>query len=69
MEINNNIAVKTNPLNSQKVSAAKAVQFAEIFKTGHKTQAQRTAQTGRRHTDTTHPAALTSGTDQPQPCG
>ena len=32
MEINNNIAVKTNPLNSQKVSAAKAVQFAEKFK-------------------------------------
>jgi len=32
MEINNNIAVKTNSLNSQKVSAAKAVQFAEIFK-------------------------------------
>ena len=32
MEINNNTAVKTNPLNTQKASAAQAVQFAEIFK-------------------------------------
>jgi hypothetical protein len=32
MEINNNIAAKTQPLKTQKASAAQASQFAEIFK-------------------------------------
>jgi len=32
MEINNTIAAKTNPLKTQKASAAQATQFAEIFK-------------------------------------
>lgn len=32
MEINNNIAAKTQPLKTQKASAAQAPQFAEIFK-------------------------------------